>query len=75
MPSKHQRDKIVADLIQVFDDGTTIGDILRDWLSGRHERTRHAKKEKRRRDRIKAAAQTPAEPPAEEESTVPATDA
>lgn len=75
MPPRHMRDKIIGDLVQVFDDGTTIGDILRDWLAGRHERIRHANKEKRRRERKKAAAEPPAQPPAEEETTVPATDA
>lgn len=77
MPPKHQRDKIIADLIQVFDDGTTIGDILRDWMGGRHERLRHADKERRRRERKKALPRPdpPAEPPAAEETPMPSTDA
>jgi hypothetical protein len=45
----------------MFDDGTTLGDILRDWVAGRVERKRSAEKEKRRRAKKKAAAKPPAE--------------
>jgi hypothetical protein len=63
MPPPRSKDAIIADVIQMFDDGTTLGDILRDWVSGRVEKKRNAEKEKKRRAKKKAA-----KPPATAES-------
>ena len=54
---------MIADVIQMFDDGTTLGDILRDWVSGRTEKKRSAEKEKKRRAKKKVG-----QPPATAES-------
>lgn len=61
MPPPRPKDAIIADVVQMFDDTTTLGDILRDWVAGRVEKKRHADKEKRRRAKKKAAAKPPAE--------------
>lgn len=61
MPPPRPKDAIIADVVQMFDDGTTLGDILRDWVAGRVERKRHADKEKRRRAKKKVAAKPPVE--------------
>ena len=73
MPPPRSKDAIVADVIQMFDDGTTLGDILRDWVSGRVEKKRSAEKERKRRAKKKAAAQPPAE--VAEEATAESPDA
>lgn len=69
MPPPRSKDAVIADVIQMFDDGTTLGDILRDWVAGRVEKKRSAEKEKKRRAKKKAG-----QPPATAESPDAPTD-